>query len=720
MGYTVSLTSSAAQAEGQTGGTPAKFVFTLTREAGDASSETAYSYEIRHADTLILANTAPASNPNVPDFSGISAITNGAAAGGAADDGNFTWTLNQTTLTLTIDANLDTTTEPNENFVVWFFRETGGIHQRFNDGLSFSPTSTITITNDDTGPPVFTSSATLDAAENGTAVGTVAATGNGAVTYALNGGADAAQFAVNAATGALTFLAPNDYEIPDDTGGNRVYDVIVRASAAGQNTDQAIAVTLTNVNEAPTITTNGGVDVAVGVNENVATTFATVAAQSGPGANEPSDTVTWSLAGADAAAFTIDSTTGELRFTTGRSFEAPTDAGGNNVYDVQVRATDSGGLTDTINYAVTVANVAEAPVISSNGGADFAFVSVPENVTGTIATVAATDDDTAGPIAYSIFGGADAADFAIDAATGALSFLAAPNFEAPADADLDNSYQVVVRATSGGLTDDQTLNVFVTNVIESGVPSDVPSAGGGGGGGVVTPPPPSNTGNDIMPGTSGTDSFAGGTGNDTLTGEVGEDQLDGDTGNDIIYGGQGSDFIRGLNDNDTVYGDEGADTVNGNMGDDVVDGGSGDDTVYGGQGQDTVYGGDGNDIYVNGNIGNDIVHGGEGDDSVYGGQNSDTVHGDAGNDRVTGDLGNDVLYGEAGADRFVMLNTGGDDWVADWNFAEGDRIQLANGQAYTVSNVGGQAFISLGPTAGIGLAGVSFSSFSSDWIIFGA
>ena len=71
--------------------------------------------------------------------------------------------------------------------------------------------------------------------------------------------------------------------------------------------------------------------------------------------------VTWSIpGGADVAKFSINGW-GGLTFNTPPNFEAPTDADGNNVYEVQVRATD--GLTsDTKLISVTVTNVAEAVV----------------------------------------------------------------------------------------------------------------------------------------------------------------------------------------------------------------------------------------------------------------------------------------------------------------------------------------------------------------------
>ena len=54
--------------------------------------------------------------------------------------------------------------------------------------------------------------------------------------------------------------------------------------------------------------------------------------------------------------------------------------------------------------------------------------------------------------------------------TGALSFKTAPDFEAPADVYHDNSYQVVVRASDGSLSDDQTITVDVADVSDQSAP----------------------------------------------------------------------------------------------------------------------------------------------------------------------------------------------------------------------------------------------------------
>ena len=70
-------------------------------------------------------------------------------------------------------------------------------------------------------------------------------------------------------------------------------------------------------------------------------------------------------------------------------------------------------------------------MITSNGGGATAAVNVAENTTA-VTTVTATDADLpAQTLTYSIIGGADAAKFTINGSTGALTFVAAPDYETP-------------------------------------------------------------------------------------------------------------------------------------------------------------------------------------------------------------------------------------------------------------------------------------------------
>ena len=109
---------------------------------------------------------------------------------------------------------------------------------------------------------------------------------------------------------------------------------------------------------------------------------------------------------------------------------------------------------------------ATTPVFSSSGIANFA-----ENGTGTAYTAIADVG------VYTITGGADQALFDIDGTTGAVTFKVAPNFEAPADADNSNIYEIVITATGATSFSTKSVSITVTDV------SEVPSGGGGSGGG---------------------------------------------------------------------------------------------------------------------------------------------------------------------------------------------------------------------------------------------
>ena len=170
------------------------------------------------------------------------------------------------------------------------------------------------------------------------------------------------------------------------------------------------------MNDAPTITSGAAVSLA----ENGTGTVYTVAATD----QDAGATLTYSLTGTDASLFNINATTGAVSFKASPNYEAPTDAGGNNVYDVTVRASDGTNIT-TQAVAITVTNVNEAPTFTSGASA-----SIGENGTGAVYTAAATDPDAGTTLTYSI-SGADASLFDIDATTGAVTFKSAPNYETP-------------------------------------------------------------------------------------------------------------------------------------------------------------------------------------------------------------------------------------------------------------------------------------------------
>jgi Ca2+-binding RTX toxin-like protein len=352
-------------------------------------------------------------------------------------------------------------------------------------------------------------------------------------------------------------------------------------------------------------------------------------------------TVVFSITGAYAALFAIDADDGELRFIGAPDFEAPADAGANNVYDIVIHAND--GVFDTTRaVAITVGDVNDvAPTITSGPAAAVMENTAPSTI---VYDANAADPDTVGTVVFSITG-ADAALFAIDADDGELRFIGAPDFEAPADAGANNVYDIVIHANDGVFDSTQAVAITVGDAAED----------------------PNDNNNDPL----------GAPGNDTITGNGSANTL---------YGGAGDDVISAAGGNDTVYGGTGNDTINGGAGADLIYGGWGNDTISGADGNDSIYGGTGNDV-INGQNGSDVLYGGLGNDTISGGANNDSVFGEAGNDTITGGAGTDILVGGDGSDtltgnggadtfRYLSVSNGGDT-VTDFSRTQLDKIDLA-------------------------------------------
>ena len=153
---------------------------------------------------------------------------------------------------------------------------------------------------------------------------------------------------------------------------DETYSVTVRAtdpSGASVMKVSTIVVNImvTNVDEAPTIT---GDDTSINHEEksDISTALATYTATD---QDSQDTTLRWSLSGRDAAKFAIgnrgdapDFTAGQLKFRASPDFEAPGDSGRDNVYDVTVEVTDSGGNKASREVTVKVTNVQEDGVVT--------------------------------------------------------------------------------------------------------------------------------------------------------------------------------------------------------------------------------------------------------------------------------------------------------------------------------------------------------------------
>ena len=196
-----------------------------------------------------------------------------------------------------------------------------------------------------------------------------------------------------------------------------------------------------------------------------------------------SDVLTYTLAGngRDNALFAIDWGTGQIMTKSDLDLEdtalidRDTNADGKQL-EVTVRATDPSGdpgaaSVDDDNGAevtvmITVTDVNEPPAFTS--GAETYTIDEGTSITSGN-TYEADDpdaDDTDEPT-WSL-SGADRSKF--DITGGVLTFMAdfTPNYEMSADDNMDNTYEVMVVATVGGMPGTRDVKVMVTNVEEAG------------------------------------------------------------------------------------------------------------------------------------------------------------------------------------------------------------------------------------------------------------
>ena len=167
-------------------------------------------------------------------------------------------------------------------------------------------------------------------------------------------------------------------------------------------------------------------------------------------------TVTFSVSGQDSDDFQISSS-GVLTFDDQPDYENPADTGSDNVYHVNIEATDN-AYTGTLPVVLTVIEVDEPPDIA---GSDMPTYS--EDRTDPVTTFTAVDpEDSNAKIEWSLTG-TDSSDFEIGEEDGELTFKNQPDHENPADANRNNEYLITVQATD---ETGQTGQFVVTVAVE--------------------------------------------------------------------------------------------------------------------------------------------------------------------------------------------------------------------------------------------------------------
>jgi Ca2+-binding RTX toxin-like protein len=139
------------------------------------------------------------------------------------------------------------------------------------------------------------------------------------------------------------------------------------------------------------------------------------------------------------------------------------------------------------------------------------------------------------------------------------------------------------------------------------------------------------------------------------------------------------------------------------------------ETMFGADtGAITLTGGSGPDVFADG-AASAVITGGSGNDTFWGGGGSDFLYGGDGQDRLIGQAGTDLLTGGAGGDQFFITPDGGDDWIADFSKAAGDRVMLAAGVTFSMQQFEFGVGVALSTGQAIGIQGATVAGLGADW-----
>ncbi|MDQ3822234.1 MAG: cadherin domain-containing protein [Actinomycetota bacterium] len=313
---------------------------------------------------------------------------------------------------------------------------------------------TITVTNANDAPSdIALSNSTV--AENqpaGTNVGSLSATDQDAGathTFTLVAGAgadDNAKFQISGST--LQTAQPLDFEADSSLS------VRVRADdGAGGTFEEALTITVTNANDAPTDIALSNSSVAE--NQPAGTTVGTLSATDPDAGDTHAFALVAGAGDADNASFQVDGST--LKTNAAFDFETK------NAYSIRVRATDGGSATFEKQLTITVTNVNEPPTDVNLSNSSVAENQPAGTSVGTLSTV----DDPGSTHTYTLVAGAgdtDNASFQIDGST--LQTAAVFDFETK------SSYSVRIRTDDGGGgTFEKQFAITITNANDA--PSDI-------------------------------------------------------------------------------------------------------------------------------------------------------------------------------------------------------------------------------------------------------
>jgi hypothetical protein len=435
------------------------FTVVVTDAAGNVSEGHSVSLSINNLDEVAATITSAGSAGSVDENTGANTVIYTAVANDSSDiSGGVTFSLaNGSDQALSINADSgEVTLAKDTDFEAQSIYSFIVIATDAAGNTSLGKPVTLNVNNlDEVGPAITSGDSAADLNENSgagqwvyTATADDSADISGGVTFSLADGSDG--FSIDAATGAVSTNA--DFAADAESSTEQGFTVVA-TDAAGNSSDQAVTLTINNLDEvAPEITSGNAADA---INENSGSGQVIYTASASDDA-DVSGGYSFKLSADSDSALSIDSATGAVTLNSNPDYEAQSQ------YSFTVIATDaSGNESAGQSVSLDINNLDEvAPEITSG---DSAGVIAENSGAGQVVYTASSDDsgDTSDSVTYSLSDHSDSA-LSIDANTGEVTLADDPNFEA------QSAYSFIVVATdAAGNSSSELVSLNVSNVDEA-------------------------------------------------------------------------------------------------------------------------------------------------------------------------------------------------------------------------------------------------------------
>jgi hypothetical protein len=435
------------------------FTVVVTDAAGNESEGQSVSLSINNLDEVAATIISSGSAGSVDENSGANTVIYTAVANDSSDiSGGVTYSLaagsdsalsiDGATGEVTLAKDTDFEAQSSFSFIVIATDAAGNV--------SLGKPVTLAVNNlDEVSPAITSGDSANNLDENSgagqwvyTATADDSADVSNGVAFSLADGSDG--FSIDAASGVVTTNA--DFVADAESSAEQNFTVVA-TDAAGNSSEQAVSLTINDLDEvAPEITSGDAAD-AIYENSGSGQVIYTASASDD---DDVSAGYSFKLSSDSDSALSVDSETGAVTLNTNPDYEAKSQ------YSFTVIATDAAG-NESAGESVTldINNLDEvAPEITSG---DSAGIIAENSGAGQVIYTASSDDsgDTSDAVTYSLSEHSDSA-LSIDANTGEVTLADDPNFEA------QSAYSFIVIATdSAGNSSSELVSLNVSNLDEA-------------------------------------------------------------------------------------------------------------------------------------------------------------------------------------------------------------------------------------------------------------